>query len=442
MKILSLLLFTCFSSFLFAQEKLTKLSAPSSPASSLLGLQPSAVLTPKSYQALETAIFSNFFNGSGKVTVPNDFSLEFTPYWTKNHQLTLEEYLFPKSQWDHIKRNSSLSLASTQNFLLGDSAATNAISWGYRTSLFFANKNDKEKVLSSKNKLNKLQLATADIMGEAQRIVQLPEVKNAEDFVDRIKARVRQSFLNAGIVPDSSKATIDTFTETILSNVLNKLPALDKSKQDDFLDAFVATLDAELATNDASFEALKSSVKERSGLSIDFAYAGMISFPTNDFQYSIVPRQSFWITPSYRFSQKANFLKVMGVFRYEWYSLDYYKHYFPQNKVYQSNVDYGLSLSAHFAKFSCQFEVVGRSSQSFTNAGTDVDGNTLYKKEAGTDLQYIGTFNYRLTDQVVLSYSLGNRFDPIVNPTNTLVSLLTLNLGFGGPTKESLDLTK
>jgi hypothetical protein len=443
MKLISLLFIGCIPAALFGQEKLSQLTAPTSPAAGLLGMQPNAVLTPKSYQALETAIFSNFLDGSGKPTIPTDFSLEFTPYWTKNHGLSLEEYLFPKSQWDNLRRNSSFSLASTQNFLLGDSAASNAISWGYRNTFYFSNKNDREKALACKKKLNQIQLPTAGITSEAIRIVGMPTVKSKEDFFDAIKPYIKQYILSSGLTKDSTTAAADAFTNSILTTVSNNLPELNGNNSDDFIDAFVNALDIAFSSNDAPFEALKAYLKIRSGLTIDVAYAGMINFPTNDFEYSIVPRQSFWVTPSYRFSNKANFLKVMGVFRYEWYSLDYYKHYFPNNKVYQSNIDYGIAISANFEKFSCQFEAVGRAAQSFIQAGTDVDGVTpLYKKESATDLQYLGTFNYSLTDQVVLSYTLGNRFDPILNPNNTLVSTLTLNFGVGGPTKESLDLSK
>ncbi len=33
----------------------------------------------------------------------------------------------------------------------------------------------------------------------------------------------------------------------------------------------------------------------------------------------------------------------------------------------------------------------------------------------------------------MLSYSLGSRFEPIAAPLNTLVSMLSLNFGFGAP---------
>ena len=135
-----------FCSISNAQEKLNKLQAPTSPAASILGMQPSAVLSPKSYQALETALYSSFVGENGTAVIPNDFALEFTPYWTKNHSLSLDEYLYPKKLTDQFIRNSSLSIASTQNFQLGDSTATNGLGFGYRTTFYIGNKKDREKI--------------------------------------------------------------------------------------------------------------------------------------------------------------------------------------------------------------------------------------------------------------------------------------------------------
>jgi hypothetical protein len=151
-----------------------------------------------------------------------------------------------------------------------------------------------------------------------------------------------------------------------------------------------------------------------------------------------LPRQSFWVTPTYNFKDKWSVLKLMAVVRYEWYNSGYYKLYFPDAKIYQNNIDYGLGIAAEFKKFSLNVEMVGRYSNSEIPAGTDAEGNKLYRKDQKSDFQYIGSFSYNLTDQIILSYSIGNRFEPIQNPNNTLVSMLSLNLGFGAPTKSDL----
>ena len=430
--LLIIILILIFPLLIFGQEKLNKLSAPTSPASSILGLEPSSVLSPKSYQALETALYANFLNSDGNAVIPNDFALEFTPYWTKNHGLSFEEYLYPKNNLSLIARNSSISLASTQNFQLGDSTASNGLAFGYRTTLYLGNKNDRQRIEGLKKILNNNQQIITKLLKESYELTEQANINNKEDFFENIKKVVINLIYEYGEFKDEKDA------EELITRIYSKLdslPNFDKSAPDNFIDAFRELIDIELKSL-YTFENFESYIKERQGFSLDIAYAWLISFPTNNFEFSFIPHQSIWLTPSYRFKDNWSFLKIMGVIRYEWYSLDYYKEYFPETVIYENNIDYGIAVSGEFKKFSIRFETVGRISNSEIPAGTDNDGNELFRKEQNTDFQYIGSFSYNLSEQIALTYSLGNRFEPIINPNNTLVSLLTLNLGFGSPTKE------
>ena len=421
---------------IFGQDKLNKLSTPTSPASSILGLEPKTVLSPKSYQALETALYTNFLNNDGNAVIPNDFALEFTPYWTKNHALSLEEYLYPKNDLILIARNSSFSIASTQNFQLGDSTSSNGLGFGYRTTLYFGNKNDRQKTEGLKKVLNNNQKIITNILKESYELTEKPNINSKEDFFESIKKTLVNLIYEYGEFEEEKDAG------KIIDRIYSKkdsLPNFDKKNPDEFIDAFRELVDIEIKSM-YTFENFESYIKERQGFSLDIAYASLINFPTNNFEYSFVPRQSIWFTPSYRFKDNLSFLKIMGVIRYEWYNLDYYKEYFPENVIYENNIDYGISVSGEFKKFSIQFETVGRKSNSEIPSGTDNEGNELFRKEENTDFQYVGSFNYNLSEQITLTYRLGNRFESIINPNNTLVSLFTLNFGFGTPTKEDLNI--
>lgn len=433
-RILSIIIIV-FPLALHAQEKLNQLKTPSSPASSILGLQPSVVLAPKSYQALETSLFSNFVSSDGSILIPNDFSLEFTPYWAKNHSLSLTEYLYPKSGLDQLIRNSSFSVASTQNYLLGDSSATNGLSYGYRTTFYFGNKKDLEEVRNATGQIRANQSIQAKISALANDLIINNKISNQKELIDTLKIEIYNQlykssrFKSAGVV------------ENLTNEIINSLPSLDLENPDPFLDSLDNRIGNKISS-ELIFTNFKTYIKERYGLSIDVAYAGMVNFPRNEFGFSYVPKQSFWVTPIYRFEDKANFLKVMGVLRYEWYNQSYYKKYFTDIEIYENNLDYGLSVATEFQKFSLNFELVGRNSNSEIPAGTDQEGNELFRKKDKFDVQYLGSFNYNLTDQIILSYSLGKRFEPILDPTHTLVSLLALNFGFGAPTKNDIDFTK
>ncbi len=86
--------------------------------------------------------------------------------------------------------------------------------------------------------------------------------------------------------------------------------------------------------------------------------------------------------------------------------------------------------------------MVGRNSETEIPAGTDSEGNELFRRDKTSDLQYLGSFNYNLSDQIILSYSLGKSFEPMLNTDNTLISLISLNFGFGTPSEKTLDLNK
>lgn len=432
-----LVLFLCPLS-LTGQEKLNDLSAPTSPASNILGIQPSTVLSPKSYQSLETTLYSNFFNNSGKAIVPENFSLEFSPYWTKNHGLSLEEYLYPKNDLALIFRNSSFSIASTQSFLLGDSTSSTALGFGYRTTLYFSNRGDRKRIEDMRKTLYAGQRIIALFMAKSEELIGKYNIDSQRKFIDSISP-----FLIRKIFEVYELKTIKD-AEKLIDKVLlgvKSLPEFNKESPDDYLDAFSYLLDEELGST-YIFDTFERYIKERQGFSMDLAYANLLNFPTNNFGFSIVPRQSFWITPSYRFENDWSMLKVMGVIRYEWYNLDYYKKYFEGTTAYTNNVDLGIAICGEFKRISIQFEAVARSSHTEIPSGVDDEGNDLFRKEKSNDFQYLAAFSYNLSSQVVMTYSLGNRFDPLQNPENTLVSLLTLNFGFGTPTKADLNLEK
>jgi hypothetical protein len=418
----------------YEQEKLNKLQTPTSPASSILGLQPAAVLSPKSYEALETALFSNFIGENGSISIPNDFALEFTPYWTKSHGLSLDEYLYPKSGFDQFVRNSSISVASTQNFLLGDSSASNSLAFGYRTTFYFGNNKDREVVKKFTADILANTSISSAIAAKATYLVMNENIKDGEELISKLKPDILKAIYQSAKfdnLEDAVKLTDEIIEKCAL------MPPLELSSPDTFIDSLNSIIDNKL---DAAtiYNQFKSYIGKRYGFSVDVAYAGFLNFPSNSFEAAYLPRQSFWITPTYNFKDRWSALKLIAVLRYEWYNSGYYKLYFPDAKIYQNNFDYGLSVAGEFKRFSLSFEIVGRYSNSEIPAGTDSEGNELYRKDQKSDFQYIGSFSYNLTQQIIVSYSIGNRFEPIQNPENTLVSVLSINLGFGAPTKEDL----
>lgn len=418
----------------YSQGKLTPLTKPTSPAASILGMQPSVMLQPKSYRALEAALYSNFSDGDGNSVIPNDFGLEFMPYWAENRGISLEDYLYPKTSFLQLVRNSSISVASTQKFLLQDSTETKSIALGYRTSLFFGNSVDKEKINGYIANLRQKMAINTSLLQILDNAKDADTTATKDDYIAAVKTKLPD------LIKKELKAKSQKEIDAIAEKIYNDIDELefDSSKTDIF---FENVIDITTKRVGGNYDEFKSYITTRQGLAIDFAAAVHINFPSNNFNFSEVPKYSLWLTPSYNFSKDLSFLKATATLRYEHYYTDYFKKYFPDSNVYDNNIDYGISVSGNFKKFTIEFEATGRSSKSLNQVAEDASGNPLYLKESSSDFQYIGTFSYRLTEQIVVSYQLGSAFKPVFNVNGgTLVSLLSLNFGFGGPDKNDITL--
>jgi hypothetical protein len=439
MKIIILIsVITVFGTFCFSQEKLSELTIPTSPAASAVGIQPNQILNPKSFQALETALYSNFFDASNNVIIPKDFALEFTPFWANDHGMSLKSYLFP-TFGDQFKRNSSFSIASTQNFMLGDSTKMSGIGYGYRTSFFIPGQNDKNRIAELNTKIERDDELYIEII---QSIDTLYMNQNPQDF-DSLMMTIRSIIENVLFekVFDKKKTKENFEVIEVLNDLMVSIKELpfDNQNPDEFYDKLYILIANKLNLN-IGFEELKSYITKRQGFSLDIAYAGFIGFPTGDFEFSYLPHNYFWLTPTYNFKNRIDSVNISfsGVVRFEKYNLDFYNSYFPNNSVFSNNINYGLGISAIYKKFSLQLELIGRESFGFIKSGIDTDGEELFKWKNRSDIQYIGTFNYNINESIVLTYSIGNRFDPIRNPESTFISTLSINFGFGGPDEDDI----
>ncbi|MDZ7695249.1 MAG: hypothetical protein U5K69_29735 [Balneolaceae bacterium] len=327
---------------------------------------------------------------------------------------------------------------------MGDSTATTGLAFGYRTTVHFSNQQDRERVSNFREQLSRNQAVQAAIGAE---INALPfdtsrTITNKMQFITAARSIISkavQRIYGNYFTPEKIEQIIDQIFKNI-----QILPEYIPEDPGPCLDAFINMVDANLPAirseqnAEAMFNNFKDYIRDRQGFYLDIAYGVFLNFPSSNFQSAAAPRQSFWITPTYRFSDKLSHLKMIGVLRYEGYDTDYFKQYFPNSKVFKNNIDYGVAISGDFDSFTLEFEAVGRNSNSLIPAGMDDSGNQLFRKDTKVDFQAIGTFLYRLNEHIALTYSLGSRFEPIVNPENTLVSLLSLNLGFGGPTKDDI----
>jgi hypothetical protein len=430
-KIISFLL-VCAYTQLCAQdlkEKISKLKAPSAPASIIIGNQPATISKPKSWQALEAAVYSNYVNQSGSLLVPNDYSIEFSPYWTtKKNSVSIQEFAAPKLTQSLIQ-NLSFSISSTKNFIIKDSVKTDAIGFGIRTMLWQGTKREVDFLL---NGVKALHLKAAETNFIIKRTLDLSgKYSSKSDFVKMLIEQMKKDkkeFINADptLVNDNS---FNRWLAGLKEILLDKLP----EGKADYLDDVSDAIDS-FTKIDSEAKQLEELIKDRQGFRLEFAAALALNFPTNKTDLSYVPKFSIWLTPSFQ-PFKNNHWEFLGVLKYTRLNSDFYKNYSIEKNYFDNSFDYGTRIVYKVDKFSFELELLGRQSKTILEKTKDANGVTTVKSKTDSDFQYLINFNYRISDTIILSYNFGSQFKPVINSGNNLISLATINFGIGGPKK-------
>ena len=118
------------------------LRVPISPAINLLGVAPVEVAQPTAAKAFGLTALESVTNSQGDF--PNNFAIEFAPYWWFLHpDLSFEEYYEKTGFGQAILQNLSFSVGTTNATIIDDGAEVEGsrVGFGARTSLLAGNKN-------------------------------------------------------------------------------------------------------------------------------------------------------------------------------------------------------------------------------------------------------------------------------------------------------------
>lgn len=429
-----------------SQEKKTfisELTPPSSPAITILGLQPNIISRPKSWSALQTNILNNI-EGKNNSFIPKNIALEFSPFFAKSNKLISNEEFLTPSIAQSLIHNFSISIGSAENFIIPDSIGENsAIALGIRTMIWEGTKSEKAKLLKTLNELNIISSIGTNLFALADDIECDPCSKNEfiEDLASQIKVESKQ-FTKLGIKENEVEIFVDIlsaklheFLQTFETDINPKEEYLD-ILDNDFGDTFL-NLDNLLL----SLEELQAN---RKGFKLEIAFAMAIDFPTNNFEFSMIPKYGFWLTPSYQ-PFDSEWFEILGVIRYMGHNYNHYKQFLnEENELFSftNSFDYGIKTDFKFNKLKASLELSGRRLKRNLSMTTNEDNTTTTISKKNNDIQYIGTLSYNLTNNVVLTYNFGKQFDTPITTENNLVSLFGLNIGFGTPSQKNLDLKK
>ena len=408
-----------------------QLVAPQSPAASILGIQPSAVERPKTYTALEGALFNNFVD-QGSFAIPNDFSLEFMPFWAADDKdgkkVTIKQFLAPAPGWESIRQSLAFSVASTQAFQLNDSLNSNALGLGLRFMLMNGGRNYAADVdqkvqatMAAAIFSTRLTLVADNTVGQpGTYVLTKGDVKDIADAW-AVDAQVSLHLTNAGL----SGGYLYSVAAQLADTVVAKTVTIDQMS--DVIQNIVGLPD--------HVSLLEATRDTPSGLRIQVAGALLVNYPTNEADYAFAPKMGVWVTPSWR-SANMRSMEFLGVIRYLWYQSEYFKRYDTSFSSFDNNWDLGFRAIWKKGKFSLEGEVVHRISTLVVSSDFDeTTGLTTTQSKEETDLQYLLNLNYQVSPTLALSYNYGKQLgqELNLNVDGDLVSLLTLNIGFGAP---------
>ncbi|MFC2152020.1 hypothetical protein ACFLSE_05780 [Bacteroidota bacterium] len=342
-------------------QVLEDLKAPSMPSATIIGTQINEISKPKTMKALETAILNNYLDSNNNVLVPNSFALEINPFMlTKRQNFNYLEYLNDSLKYN-LWRNLSISIASTNNYVINDSIKSNALGFGARTIILNGKVNEKLehdyketykryksllKLASQINliaddyieeleeiELNKIQqfaLSERTIVSRSDSSIidtifsNLPDSTNKkniveifintykkyypvetqekyvvliEKYIENYKTFKLDSLRFHIINHKKFKGTKDTI---IIKEVFELLPATitKNNAVDNITDVYKETVSSEARDK---FKSLINDVKtERYFWRWEIDAAIAYSFPTNDFLEGISPKFGLWNNISYR----------------------------------------------------------------------------------------------------------------------------------------------
>ncbi len=410
-------------------QSFESIAVPTMPSAVIIGSQVNEISKPKSLKALETTVLNNFLDSNNNVLIPNNYAIEVTPYMlSKRKNFNYREYL-KDSVHTNIVRNFSVSIASTNQFKVNDSIFSNALGLGVRT-VILNGKVDKD---------------------QADRYEQIiEEYRAVQDLNSSLMLNIKVSTINSPDTINTEEVKLEILDlkefssdehQKIITKIFNQLPK-DTTKMVFY--NLVNDLVKKVASNGSTtafekFRTMLDTVKNiRYGFYWDVDAAMALSFPTNDFNYSVASKYGFWSNFTYK-PQNGN-LNYTALIRWMNHNDDFINSYIPEEnmRLEAGDIwDFGLRASWKVNKLTAELEYIyrfNRNKEIATINNLDFD-----RKVDDNTNKFILNLNYTINKDLVLSYNIGKNYDGIHGSEGNLITGFTVNFGFGGIKLEDLE---
>ncbi len=403
------------------------LHAVSSPATTILGVQPAEIARPKSYKALETALLTNFSSGN-TWQLPVNYALEVTPYWFRPRDISVQQLMTPTTGAS-LKQSFSISLATGRRTSLLDSTRTiQQMGFGLRATLFPGQLTDafNTDLAALTNRL--AIIAPARFILEAGRNRTFADGNALRAYLDKEFGVVINDFIsNKAFIRDFSQLQIDVVESVLLGRFATNnaqcqlLLGQMILKLSDYEKTFKL---AQLAKN------VERHYYFRKGFRMDVAAASSVEFPTNNFDYSTLGKYGVWATPGGSWIWNNVNLEVIGLVRYM------------SNQIVTDptrNWDIGSRVAANWRRLSLSAEYIHRFQTTTLQRVTLPSGQVDRLLRSDQDYRLALGVEYHLSDRFVLAYALGRNFSLNTEFKGNLISILSFNAGLSGPTVKIAD---
>lgn len=377
------LAFLCLGLYAAAQDA-EKLNVPASPAFSILGFEPAAVMRPTNAKSLATDVLSSF-DKNGKLLM--NLGLEVAPYWLKSHPgLTRKTYLNPNVGQAFLQ-SFSLSAGTAKDSATG----SNKLGAGFRFRL-----NNGQPVAE-------LDTAEKELSKNAQIVLVINNVRSTIEDSDTKKSVIES-------IAEKLKNELQLDTKTIQSIRDRAIELGEKFK--DTPEGVEAFLKALITDRDDADLDLKKKISDlvykRKGFILEFAGAtGYVSDEKKFERFGFWGNASYFVSPDDFFTLTARYMS---------------RH----NDTTLNNVDVGLGFLKKGSSYNISIEGMLRWYRAdYTVLNVSNQSITRVEKKFTWRLAVQGS--YTISKDISVNISIGKDFDAPFISGKGVFSILGLN---------------
>lgn len=401
--------------------------APSAPAFTILGTNPSEISRPKSYRDVEFSLLNNFFD-QGALTLPSNFSIEFSPYWMFEHPDLSFKELYNPTVLESALYNLSFSLATQADE--SQTVNTTFLGVGLRTVFDFGRP---RRILELVNELgemeeNMVSIANVNSLIRSYIVNQQQGFDGTKDAIKKLSAGLMIYIDTSNNLTDDDKAFLNSWVKFYIAKVETS-KAQNAAGLNSALNALLSGDQVESLLDEIKKDskAVQTAIEDRVGFKLEVALALKRDYLDAQLSGSRTSNSGFWLTPSYIHESLP--IEFLGVVRYLHDNLDFVEN--GSIIDWTRNFDLGIKLVYKVKKFSLEGELIYREQTQVLEAITDLNGFSFRPKRTTTDRKIDFTVAYQVNENISLSYTYGKNFElPILN--GDLISGLNINLGIGG----------